>query len=99
MPEPGPGGEAGLPLGEFGSAALPDGFMGLEVLTEPAVPLLGTAPVVVPAVLPAGGGVPTLGAPVCASAKVPDESANAVAVAKANVVIFGKRMPANLSKI
>jgi hypothetical protein len=88
MPEPGPVGAAGLPLGELGSAALPDGFMGLEVLTEPAVPLPGTAPVVVPAVLPAGGGVPTLGAPVCASAKVPDDSANAVAVANAKVMIF-----------
>jgi hypothetical protein len=87
-PDPGPVGAAGLPLGELGSAALPEGFMGLEVPTEPAVPLPGTVLVVVPAVLPAGGGVPTLGAPLCASAKVPDERMNAVAVANATVVIF-----------
>jgi hypothetical protein len=51
MPEPGPVGEAGFPLGEFGSAGLPDGFIGLEEFTEPAVVAV---PVVVPVVgLPA----------------------------------------------
>jgi len=84
-PEPGPVGAAGFPLGELGSAEFPDGFTGLDVLTEPAVVRLPVAAPVVPAVLPAGGGVPTLGAPVCASANVL-ESANAVA--NANVMIF-----------
>ena len=31
-PEPGPVGAAGLPLGELGSAELPDGFMGLAAV-------------------------------------------------------------------
>jgi hypothetical protein len=36
IPEAGPVGEAGFPVGEFGSAGFPDGFRGLE----PTVPRL-----------------------------------------------------------
>jgi hypothetical protein len=88
MPEPGPVGEAGFPLGELGRAGLPDGFIGLEEFTEPA-PV--AVPVVVPVVglpvadVPAVALPPAAPGPACANAKV---LVNATAPASAIVENF-----------
>jgi len=96
----GDGESAELPDGLLGSAGLPDGFIGLLVLTLPAVVPLAEPfdiPVVVPGVAVPGDAVPDAdpvppvpappaAPPACASANVL-ESANTVASARVLILM------------